>query len=83
MDYLRDYVVRAVGDSSGSIRWAASVTASSAREAFRRAVRICPYPPAGFLWTVFRQLSGGQQAVLEAQGDRVIWCGEDRFYDYL
>ena len=74
----RVYYVRAVGDSSGSIRWAASVSASSAREAFRLALRICPYPPAGFLWTVFRQLSGGDRpAVLTAQGDREIWCEED------
>lgn len=29
MEYLRDYFVRAVGDSSGSIRWAASVAAST------------------------------------------------------
>lgn len=74
----RYYFVRAVGASSGSIRWAASVSASSAREAFRLALILCPYPPAGFLWTVFRQLSGGDRpAVLEAQGDRVIWCEED------
>lgn len=72
------YYVRAVGDSSGSIRWAASVSASSAREAFRIALSICPYPPAGFSWTVFRQLSGGDRpAVLEAQGDKVIWCKEE------
>lgn len=78
MEYLRDYVVRAVGDSSGSIRWAASVAASSAREAFKRAVRICPYPPAGFWWTVFRQLSGGDRpAVLEAHGIMIIWSEED------
>lgn len=33
---------------------------------------ICPYPPAGFSWTVFRPLSGGDRpAVLEAQGDMV------------
>lgn len=74
----RYYFVRAVGDSSGSIRWAASVSASSAREAFRLALILCPYPPAGFLWTVFRQLSGGDRpAVLEAQGNKVIWCEED------
>lgn len=72
------YVVRAVGHSSRSIRWAATVSASSAREAFRRASRNSPYPPAGFLWTVYRQLSNGRRpAVLEAQGDRVLWCEED------
>lgn len=43
----RVYYVRAVGDSSGSIRWAASVSASSAREAFRLALILCQYPPAG------------------------------------
>ena len=74
----RVYYVRAVGDSSGSIRWAASVSASSAREAFRIALSICPYPPAGFSWTVFRQLSGGDRpAVFAAQGVRVLWCEED------
>lgn len=74
----RVYYVRAVGDSSDSIRWAASVSASSAREAFKLAVSLCPYPPAGFCWTVFRQLSGGDRpAVLAAQGDRVLWCEED------
>ena len=74
----RYYFVRAVGDSSGSIRWAASVSASSAREAFWLALILCPYPPAGFRWTVFRQLSGGDRpAVLEAQGNKVDWCEED------
>lgn len=74
----RYYYVRAMGHSSRSIRWAASVSASSAREAFSLALRICPYPPAGFWWTVFRQLSGGDRpAVIQADGDKVIWCEED------
>lgn len=77
MEYLRDYVVRAVGDSSGSIRWAASVVASTARAALRRAVRECPYPPEGFNWTVYRQIGGERVAALYADGECVTWCGED------
>lgn len=69
--------MRAVGSSSGSIRWAATVAAPSAREALRRAFRECPFPPEGFWWTVYRQSDFKRVAVLYADGELVTCCGED------
>lgn len=72
----RVYFVRAMGSCSGSIRWAATVAASSAREALRQAFRECPFPPEGFSWTVFRRIGGERVTTLYADGECVTWCGE-------
>lgn len=76
----RVYFVRAVGGFSGSIRWAATVAAPSARLARLRAVTDCPYPPDGFIWSVFRMVDDDEhelEPVLYAEGETVTYCRED------
>ena len=72
----RVYFVRAMGSCSGSIRWTATVAASSAREALRQAFMECPFPPEGFSWIVYRKSDFKRVAVLYADGE-LVTCWED------